>query len=134
MTDPKTPASSAWLWRGVLLVAVVLGGTLLAKYRLIEPLPVATLCERNDAPSWCVLRDAFVFTFAKNISGMGAIVFGVWCTITRSRALAFAALCFGAVGLVLYRFDSAVIGVLLAGLVLAREAAGRPEDAERSRA
>ena len=68
------------------------------------------------------------------IAGMVATVLGVWCTITRSRALAVAALCFGAVGFVLYRYDSAVIGVLLAALVLAREAAGRPEDAERGRA
>ncbi len=37
-------------------------------------------------------------------------------------------------GKVLYRFDSAVIGVLLAGLLLAGDAAGRPEDAEGSAA
>jgi hypothetical protein len=134
MNEPIKSANMAWLWRGLLLVAVVLGGTYLARYRLIEPLQVAALCERSDAPGWCLVRDFFVLMFAKNVAGMAAVVLGVWCTITRSRALAFAALCFGAVGLALYRFDSAVIGVLLAGLVLAREAAGRPEDAERSRA
>jgi len=135
MSDAKTSSGgSAWLWRGLLVVAVVLGCTLLARYRLIEPLPVATLCEREDAPAWCWLRRGFVFLFAQNLAGMAAIVFGVWSTITRSRVLAFVALCFGAIGLVLYRFDSAVLGVLLAALVIAREAAGHPEDAERARA
>jgi hypothetical protein len=134
MNESTKSASLAWLWRGLVLVAIVLVGTLVARYRLVEPLPVATLCEREDGPAWCLLRKAFVFLFAQNLAGMAAIVLGVWSTITRSRVFAFAALCFGAVGLVLYRFDSAVVGVLLAGLVLAREAAGRPEDAERSSA
>ena len=134
MNETSKSPTLGWLWRGLLVVTVVLVGTIVARYRLIEPLQVAALCERDDAPLWCLLRRMFVFLFAQNLVGMGSVVLGVWCTITRSRVLAFAALCFGAVGLVLYRFDSAVIGVLLAGLVLAREAAGRPEDAERSRA
>jgi hypothetical protein len=135
MNKPASPESLAWLWRGLLVLAVVLVGTYVVRYRIIEPLPVATLCERADAMlPQCLLRKTFVFLFAQNVAGMAAIVFGVWCTITRSRWLAFAALCFGAIGFVLYRFDSAVIGVMLAGLVIAREAAGRPEDAERARA
>ena len=134
MSEVKKSTGNGWLWRGLLVVAVVLGCTILARYRLVEPLPVATLCEREDGPAWCWLRKGCVFLFAQNLAGMAAIVFGVWCTITRSRLLAFVALSFGAVGLVLYRFDSAVIGVLLAGLVIAREAAGHPEDAERARA
>jgi len=138
MNEPAKRESLTWLWRGLLVVALVFGATLLAKYRLVEPLQVATQCEREDAtmlwPPWCLLRKSFVFLFAQNVAGMTSIVLGVWSTITRSRTLAFAALCFGSVGLVLYRFDSAVIGVLLAALVLAREAAGSPEDAERGRA
>ena len=135
MSKPATPEKLTWLWRGLLVLAVVLGGTFFVRYRIIESLPVATLCERADA--WlvqCLVRKTFVFLFVQNVAGMAAIVFGVWCTITRSRWLAFAAISFGAIGLVLYRFDSAVIGVMLAALVIAREAAGRPEDAERARA
>jgi len=132
MSEPPKSERTLWLWRGLFVVALVLALTIVGRYRLVEPLPVATLCEREDGPAWCWLRKALVFLFAQNLAGMAAIVLGVWCTITRSRTLAFAALCFGAVGLVLYRFDSAVIGVLLAGLMLAREAAGRPEDAERA--
>lgn len=138
MSDPATATSArpttSWLWRGLLVVAAVLGATLFARYRLIEPQEVATLCEREGAPTWCLARDFFVFLFVRNVASMAAIVLGVWCTITRSRAMAFGALCFGLVGLVLYRFDSAVYGVLLAALVIAREAAGRPEDAEGRRA
>ncbi len=136
MTEPVKPEKTAWLWRGLLFIAVVVGGTFFVRYRIIEPMAVATLCERSDDAllAQCLVRKAFVFLFAQNVAGMAAIVFGVWCTITRSRVLAFAALAFGAIGLILYRFDSAVIGVMLAGLVIAREAAGRPEDAERARA
>lgn len=144
MSEPEAQASRAWLWRGLAVVAVVLAGTLVVRYRLVEPMPVALLCEREGAPAWCFIRRFFVFLFAQGLPGtdsaatapasMAAMVLGVWSTISRSRWMAFAALSFGAVGLVLYRFDSAVIGVLLAALVIGREAAGRPEDAQGSRA
>lgn len=144
MSESVKPASRAWLWRGLAVVAAVLVGTFVVRYQLIEPNATEALCARDDAPAWCWIRRTFVFLFAQGLPGtdsgntaptaMAAIVLGVWCTITRSRWMAFAALSFGAVGLVLYRYDSAVIGVLLAALVVAREAAGRPEDAERHHA
>jgi hypothetical protein len=136
MNEPVKSEKVGWLWRGLAVVALVIVATLLVRYRLIEPMNIASLCERDDAPGWCWLRKAFVFLFAQKPypAAAAAIVFGVWSTIARSRTLAFAALSFGFVGMLLYRFDAAVLGVLLAALVIAREAAGRPEDAERRRA
>lgn len=115
----------SWLAGAGLFLALVIGGTLAARYRLIEPTAFAAACERHAGPwAGCLLRKVLVLLFVKNIAGMASTVLGVWCTITRSRGLAVAALSFGAISMVLYRFDSAVIGVLLGLLLLAREAAG----------
>ena len=118
------PQSLRWLVGGSLLVALVIGATVLAKYRLIEPMAYASACERHEGP-WlgCLLRQALVVLFVKNIAGMTATLFGVWSTVTRTRRLALAAIAMGGVSVVLYRFDAAVIGILLGLLVSARAAA-----------
>ncbi|MEP7312317.1 MAG: hypothetical protein ABI859_07020 [Pseudomonadota bacterium] len=121
-----------WLLRGSLFCLAVLVGTAVAKYRLIEPTAVATFCDKTGGTWYCYIRQGLVLMFApQNVAGMASVVTGVWSTITRSRGLAFAALAFGGIGMLLYHFDSAVIGVLLGLLVLAREAAGGIEDAPR---
>jgi hypothetical protein len=128
----RSPAGAgrAWLLRGSAAVLLVLGLTLLAKYRLIEPMPVASRCQTGgDYPWWCVVREGIVLLFVKNIAGMASVLLGAWATIQRSARLAFAAICAGVVGMTLYRFDSAVIGVLLGVLVIARLAAGPVEQA-----
>ena len=118
------PGGLRWLVGGALLVALVIGATVLAKYRLIEPISYAAACERHEGP-WlgCLVRQALVVLFVKNIAGMASTLFGVWSTVTRTRGLALAAIALGGVSSVLYRFDAAVIGVLLGLLVIAREAA-----------
>ena len=124
-------AGRGWLWRGAAAVAVVLALTLLARYGLVEPMPVASRCqEGGDFPWWCAVRDAIVLLFVKNLAGGASVLFGAWSTITRSRRLAVTAVAGGVVGMTLYRFDYAVIGVLLGLLVIAREAAGRVQHAE----
>jgi hypothetical protein len=131
MSATSNPSrSNRWLVGGLLLVGLVVGATVIAKYRLIEPMAYAAACERHEGP-WlgCLLRQTLVVLFVKNIAGMAATLFGVWSTVTRSRGLAFAAIAMGGISMVLYRFDSAVIGVLLGLLVLAREAARRYQQA-----
>jgi len=71
-----------------------------------------------------LLREGLVILFVKNILGMGSTVFGVWSTITRTRALAVAAIALGAMSVILFRFDAAFIGIVLGLLVLARALAG----------
>ncbi len=128
-----TPAASAfdrrWLLWGSLVVALVIGGTVLGKYRLVEPVPFAAACERHEGPLVaCLVRGALVVLFVKNIAGMAATLFGFWSTVTRQRPLAFAAVAMGGISMVLYRFDAAVVGVMLGLLVLARAAAGPEQD------
>ena len=118
------PATRRWLVLGALAVALVILGTVVARNRLIEPVSYAAACERHEGPWFgCQLRAALVVLFVKNIAGMASILFGVWATVTRTRGLALAAVAMGGVSIVLYRFDSAVIGVLLGLLVIARELA-----------
>ena len=110
-----------WLLGALLVVLAVLGLTVLARYKLIEPMAFAAACERDEAP-WlpCLLRQVLVVLFVQNILGMGSTLLGVWCSITRTPGLAVAAICLGCMSMTLYRFDAAFIGVLLALLVLAR--------------
>ena len=114
-----------WLLVGSVLVAVVIGAVILGKYRLVEPVPFASACERHDGPWFgCLVRQALVALFVKNIAGMSSTVFGVWATVTRQRPLAFAAMAMGGISIVLYRFDAGVIGLMLGLLVIVRAAAG----------
>lgn len=120
-----------WLLRGTLFCLVVLVGTGVAKHRLIEPTAVAEFCDKTGGTWQCLVRQGFVMLFAQNIASMVSVLAGVWSTITRSRSLGFAAVAFGSIGMLLFRFDSAVIGVLLGLLVIAREAVGGLEDGPR---
>ena len=126
MTNPTAPRTDyRWLILGAVGVGLVVAGAVVAKYRIIEPTAYAAACERHEGPWFgCQLRNALVILFVKNIAGMASTLFGVWATVTRTRGLAFAALAMGGISIVLYRYDSAVIGVMLALLVIAREAAG----------
>ena len=133
MNLPRSPQGRArWFAGAALVIAAVLGLTVLARYRLVEPMTFAAACESDQAP-WlpCLLRKALVVLFVQNILGMGSTLLGVWCSITRTPGLAVAAICLGCMSMTLYRFDAAFIGVLLALLVLARASVSRPELAER---
>jgi hypothetical protein len=126
MTNPvDRPADRRWIAYGALVVALVIAAAVVGKYRLVEPMAYAAACERHEGPWFgCLLRDTLVVLFVKNIAGMASVVFGVWATVTRTRVLALAALAMGGVSIVLYRYDSAAIGVMLGLLVLAREVTG----------
>jgi hypothetical protein len=114
------------LYVGSAALAVWVGLVLLAKYQLVEPQAFAAACDAGTGPALaCLVRHAVVMGFVKNIAGMAATVLGLWCTVTRSLVLAFAALACGLFSILLYRFDAAVVGVLLALLVVFRAAAAQ---------
>ncbi|MFM1885506.1 MAG: hypothetical protein RL026_663 [Pseudomonadota bacterium] len=133
MNTATTPLPSPWspgLLAGIAAVLATGGLTLLAKYQLVEPQAVAAACEAGGGPALaCALRHAVVMLFVKNLAGTAATLLGLLATFTRSSLLAFAALCCGLASMLLYRFDAAVVGVLLALLVVARNAAAvqRPQ-------
>jgi hypothetical protein len=94
---------------------------------LIEPDTVGMICERTGAPAWCLARHAVVLGFAFNVYGWTSVAGAIAAALFRQRWLAWIALCAGMFGCVLYRFDPAGAGVLLAALVLARLGARRAE-------
>jgi len=129
MRQPQSPQGRLrWFAGAALVITTVIGLTLLARYRLIEPMAFAAACEREQAP-WlpCLVRQVLVVLFVQNILGMASTLLGVWCSITRTPGLAVAAICLGCMSMTLYRFDAAFIGVLLALLVLARASVSRPQ-------
>lgn len=135
MTAPSHAAPDRrWLWLGVLAVACVIAAVLVGKYRLVEPVPFAAACERHEGPAMaCLLRKTLVALFVQNFKGialaaLASLVFGLWATVTRWRSLAFAAIAMGGTSIVLYRFDYAVIGVMLGLLVLVRAAVAGPQE------
>lgn len=117
----QTTRSLAWAGWSVAALALVVGLTLLGRYRLVEPMALVAACERGEA-SWllCALREGLVVLFVQNVLGMGSTVLGVWCTITRARSLAVGAVALGLMSVILFRFDAAFIGITLGLLVLAR--------------
>ena len=120
MTPPAPSTRSlAWVGGSAVVLALVVGLTLLGRYRLVEPMALVAACERGEAP-WllCALRQGLVVLFVQN-------VLGVWCTITRTRWLAVAAVALGLMSVILFRFDAAFIGITLGLLVLARALASQ---------
>jgi hypothetical protein len=137
-----------WLVYGAVAIALVIAVTVVAKYRLIEPMAYAAACERHEGP-WlgCQFRASLILLFFQNltdltstpfartvadmagmlfapsIAGMSSAVLGILATLARNRGLALAAVAVGGSNIVLYHFDSGVIGVMLGLLVIAREAA-----------
>ena len=105
----------------VLSGVVVLGLALWARYRLIEPEGIAHACLGSDA--WnCVLRDLIVATFNRQQLGYVAVGAALLALVPRLRPLAWLAWASGLAGLVLYCWDYAAVGAVLALLVLARVA------------
>ncbi len=91
--------------------------------RLIEPDAVARLCTAASAgPAWCAIRQALVMGFVHNAYGWLSVGAALLAAVTGWRGLAWAGLLAGVFGGVLYRFDPAGAGLLLAALVLARGA------------
>jgi hypothetical protein len=99
----------------------VLGLTLWARYGLIEPEGIAHACLGSE--EWhCVLRDLIVATFNRQQLGYVAVGAAILALVPRLRPLAWLAWVSGLAGLVLYCWDYAAVGTVLALLVLARPA------------
>jgi hypothetical protein len=97
---------------------------------VVEPDAVGMLCEAATPPAWCLARHAVVLGFAFNVYGWTSVVGAIAAALVRRRSLAWLALSAGMFGCVLYRFDPAGAGVLLAALVLARLGARRAEEGQ----
>ena len=105
----------------ILAVAILAGGAaIVVRKFLVEPDFMGQLCESTGAPAWCLGRQGIILGFVFNAYGYASVAAAAVAMLLRSRALAWIALAVGILGCVLYRFDPAGAGVLLAALVLAR--------------
>lgn len=112
----------------VLLGAALAGAAaFVVREFLVEPDFMGKLCGGSAAPAWCLVRHAVVLGFVFNVYGYASVAAALLALLLRSTALAWFALAAGILGCVLYRFDPAGAGVLLAALVLARLGAGGEE-------
>jgi hypothetical protein len=105
----------------VLTVAALAGAAaFVVRKFLVEPEFMGQLCGASGAPAWCLVRHAVVLGFVFNVYGHASVAAALLALLLRSTALAWFGLAAGILGCVLYRFDPAGAGVLLAALVLAR--------------
>lgn len=105
----------------ILIVATLAGVAAFAVRKLfVEPDWIGQLCTAAGAPAWCLVRQGVVLGFAHNVYGWASVAGALLAVLFRSAPLAWCALAVGVFGCVLYRFDPAGAGVLLAALVLAR--------------
>jgi hypothetical protein len=120
----------------IIAVALLAAVAALAVRKLfVEPDAIGQLCTAAGAPGWCLIRQAVVLGFAHNVYGWTSVAAALLALLLRSAPSAWLALVAGVFGCVLYRFDPAGAGVLLAALILARLAsAGEQERAGEQQA
>lgn len=94
---------------------------LLLRHLVVEPAPVAHLCDPAPWAGACALRTLLILGFTTQGIGWAGLAAGLAATVVRSRRFARAALVLGGAGLVLYSFAPSAFGALLGMLVLARE-------------
>ena len=130
---PRRDAVTALL---VFVIALVVAAGL--RYRLIEPADMAHACAADASAAFCWLRGWLVQGFQHQEPGWIAAIAGLigWILAPRgaisgptSRRLArlsgLLALAFAAIGLMLYSFDPAALGLVLGIIALTRVAAAR---------
>lgn len=113
---------------------VVLAATLGIRYGLLENGLLPRDCSASGASALaCGFKWGLVQSFLDQRLGWASLVFGAAAFALAARRLAWIGWVLGLAGLVLYSFDPAAAGALLALLVLARPVAGqgRDEDGQR---
>ncbi|MDR2875693.1 MAG: hypothetical protein LBV44_07180 [Methylobacillus sp.] len=101
--------------------AMALTLALWARFGLIEPEGLALACASSQA--WhCTLRELVVATFDHQQLGIVALVASLFALLPKLRALAWLGWVCGIAGLVLYSWDCAAVGTVLALLVIAHTA------------
>ena len=121
---------AAPLLAGLVLAAIALW----FRHGLLEAGLLPRDCTLADAP-WaaCVFKDALVQTFLHQRVGWVSLVVGVLAFALSCRRLAWVGWLTGVAGLVLYSYDPAAVGGLLALLVLVgadeqgRQGEGEPD-------
>lgn len=117
----RTNLSEYCIARPLLAGAVVAGLALWLRHGVLEPGLLPRDCTVADAPVLaCLFKQALVQGFLDQRLGWAALVAGALAFVRGSRAVAWAGWLLGLAGLVLYSYDPAAVGGLLALLVLVR--------------
>lgn len=133
--------------RHLALGAVVLFGVALAtaagaRYLLIEPADLAHACADDPGSALCHIRDLVVLSFRHQAPGWVAAIAGAVAWLLSSRdggpasfgvfgewriagLAGLTAVGFGAIGLMLYSFNPAAVGLVLGAIALSRLSAAR---------
>ena len=107
----------------ILLFAAVLAGLMFAvRVLLIEPDEVALACTQLPRLWHCQLRDLLIQGFVRNLYGYVSVLAMVIGWLSGLRVFSVLAMMAGVAGVVLYDFDLAAVGLLLAALQLMRTA------------
>ncbi|HRP25013.1 MAG TPA: hypothetical protein PLF79_02985 [Thauera sp.] len=105
-----------------LLAALALGaGVFWLRHGVLEAGLLPRDCAAPGSPlGLCLAKDALIQTFLHQRIGWLSLAFGVLAFVRDSPRLAWVAWLSGVAGLVLYSYDPAAVGALLALLVLVR--------------
>ncbi len=115
--------------RWVVPIAISFALAYALRFGLIEPAAIAHVCGAAPAPWWCSLRGAVIAAFASGGLALAALASAGLATLLRARAWAFAAVCLGVAGLVLFSSEAGAVALLAGLLVLARDEHARRQQA-----
>ena len=90
------------------------------RYGLIERDDLGLICDVTPAPWWCDVRMLVIQAFMHDAFGIASVMCAVLALWRRSRPLAHLAVASGVVGIVLYNFTWAGLGVIGGAMLLAR--------------
>ena len=131
------PKRAAWpraLSRTLLGLTVVATCAWLAarevRYGLVERGDLGPICDAAGPPWWCTVRVVVIQAFLHDAFGLASVACAALALWRRSRLLAYAAVASGVVGMVLYNFTWAGLGVVAGAMILARHQDPRHQDGE----
>ncbi|MFT3801407.1 MAG: hypothetical protein QM766_09335 [Burkholderiaceae bacterium] len=115
-------AARPWRPSVVLTLALSVAVALALRHFAIEPPAIGHACDVARWQGWCAARTTLLMTFQHQQLGWIALVLGVLALWTRRAAIGHAGLVFGCLGIVLYSYDTAALGLLASLLALCRPA------------
>ncbi len=119
-------------------ILLVLVGLLAAwlRYGFIEPPAIGNMCEDNNAPGWCGIRQVLVLGFNNYSYGIAALVVTLIALPSKKLAIAWLAAALGLFAVIMYCYYAGAVALLIGCLRLVRVQANRmasPVDEHRQR-
>jgi hypothetical protein len=116
-------------WLLIVLAGIVAA---LVRYLFIEPANLAHLCEENNGPAWCGIRQAIVIAFYSYGLGYAALAATVLALLWKHPVSACLAAMLGFIALVMYCYEAGALALLIGSLRLIRLQANSLEPADEN--